>query len=165
VDQLFDRLGDLLKSWMQTEETNSPFRGVNSPFSEPRKHSGDPFLDDAMEELNAFLDDDRETQARLERERQARMRMEEEARSRSRPRDAGGPPPKLVAAYKVLGLPLNAPFDQVRKTYKQLLKQHHPDKHGSAPDAQKKATETSARINDAYRVIETWHETGAIGNE
>ncbi|OHD76971.1 MAG: hypothetical protein A3J97_14025 [Spirochaetes bacterium RIFOXYC1_FULL_54_7] len=159
MDQLFDRLGDLLKSWMQTES-------ANSPFSEPHKRSGDPFLDDAMEELNAFLDDDRETQARLERERLYKMRMEEEARSRSRPRPQNsGPPSKLLAAYKTLGLPPNAPFDHVRKAYKQLLKQHHPDKHGSAPEAQKKATETSARINDAYRIIETWHETGALGDE
>ncbi|MFH2115155.1 MAG: J domain-containing protein, partial [Spirochaetota bacterium] len=158
VDQLFDRLGDLLKSWMQTEDKNSPF-------SEPHKRSGDPFLDDAMEELNAFLEDDRDTQARLERERLYRMWMEEEAHARARPKTQSGPPAKLSAAYKVLGLTLNAPFDQVRKAYKQLLKQHHPDKHGSAPDAQKKATETSARINDAYRIIETWHETGALGNE
>ncbi|MGD9940942.1 MAG: DnaJ family molecular chaperone [Clostridia bacterium] len=165
MDQLFDRLGDLLKSWMQTEEKNSPFSGTNSPFSDPHRRSGDPFLDDAMEELNAFLDDDRETQARLERERLYRMRMDEEAQAKARPRAPDGPPAKLSAAYKVLGLPPNAPFEQVRKTYKQLLKQHHPDKHGSAPDAQKKATETSARINDAYRVIETWHETGALGNE
>ena len=158
MDQLFDRLGDLLKSWMQTEDKNSPF-------SEPHKRSGDPFLDDAMEELNAFLEDDRDTQARLERERLYRMWMEEEAHARARPKTQSGPPAKLSAAYKVLGLTLNAPFDQVRKAYKQLLKQHHPDKHGSAPDAQKKATETSARINDAYRIIETWHETGALGNE
>lgn len=165
MDQLFDRLGNLLRSWMQTEETNSPFSGANSPFSEPRRHSGDPFLNEAMDELNAFLEDDREKQARLERERQSRMRMEEEARSRARPRAPSGPPPKLSMAYKVLGLPPNAPFDQVKKTYKHLLKQHHPDRHGSTPDGQKKATETSARINDAYRIIETWHETGAIGDE
>ena len=165
MDQLFDRLGDLLKSWMQTEETNSPFAGAKSPFSEPHKRSGDPFLDDAMEELNAFLDDDRETQARLERERLYRMRMEEEAQARARPRAPSGPPAKLAAAYKVLGLPPNTAFDQVKKAYKQLLKQHHPDKHGSAPDAQKRATEMSSRINDAYRIIETWHETGALGDE
>ena len=158
MDQLFDRLGDLLKSWTQTG-------GSNSPFSEPQHRSGDPFLDDAMEELNAFLDDDREAQARLERERLYRMRMEEEAQARARPRAQSGPPAKLLAAYKVLGLPPNTPYDQVKKVYKQLLKQHHPDKHGSAPEAQKKATETSARINDAFRIIETWHETGALGNE
>lgn len=158
MDQLFDRLGDLLKSWMQNE-------AANSPFSAPHRPSGDPFMDEAMEELNAFLDDDRETQARLERERQYRLRREEEARTRTGARTSGGPPAKLIAAYKILGLSPGVPFDQVRKTYKQLLKQHHPDKHGSAPDAQKKATETSARINDAYRIIETWHETGALGNE
>ena len=165
MDQLFDRLGDLLKSWMQTEEANSPFGSTKSPFSEPHKRSGDPFLDDAMEELNAFLDDDRETQARLERERLYRIRMQEEAQARTRPRTPSGPPAKLAAAYKVLGLSPTTPFDQVKKAYKQLLKQHHPDKHGSAPAAQKKATETSSRINDAYRIIETWHETGALGDE
>jgi DnaJ-domain-containing protein 1 len=160
VDQLFDRFGDLLRSWTQSGD---------KPFSDPDRNHGsrftaDPMLDEAMAELDAFLDDDKEEQERLRREAEARQRARESARP-SGYRQPSGPPEKLVAAYKTLGLSYGATFDQAKAAYKRLLKEHHPDRHGSAPEAQKKATETSARINDAFRIIETWHDTGTMGDE
>jgi hypothetical protein len=173
VDQLFDRFGNLLKSWIGPGAYNDrpfsdPFRGAPED-RVPGDASGDPMLDEAMAELNAYLDDDREAQARLAREREARRRAEEQARSARAGSRAfsqpSGPPAKLVSAYRTLGLEYGAPFPEVKTAYKRLLKQHHPDKHGSSPESQRNATETSARINDAYRVIETWRETGTLGNE
>jgi hypothetical protein len=171
VDQLFDRFGNLLKSWVNSGASNE------RPFSDPyqgshdgagrRNATGDPFLDDAMAELDAYLEDDREARSRLEREREARRRAEEQARARKpgygSSGQGAGPPDKLVAAYKTLGLPFGASFAEVKAAYKRLLKEHHPDKHGSSPENQKNATETSARINDAYSVIETWRDTGTMG--
>ncbi len=173
VDQLFDRFGNLLKSWMGSGASD------NRPFSDPYQGghdgarsgnaAGDPFLDDAMAELDAFLEDDREAQERLERERETRRRAEEQARARKpgygSSGQGAGPPAKLVAAYATLGLPFGASFAEVKAAYKRLLKEHHPDKHGSSPERQKNATETSARINDAYRIIETWRDTGTMGDE
>lgn len=160
MDQLFDRLGNLLKSWVSQDDERP------RPFSDPAaRGSGDPFLDEAMSELDAFLEDDREKQDRLAREREARARAEDEARARRGASRPAGPPAKLVAAYKTLGLNFGAPFDAVRAAYKRLLKEHHPDRHANAPEAMKKATETSARINDAYRLLETWNETGTLGDE
>lgn len=165
VDQLFDRFGDLLKSWTRPSE---PYSG---PFSEPARgqRSGDPDVDEAMAELDAYLDDDKTAQERLRREREARQEAERQranAKSQSSgPRQASGPPSKLVKAYKTLGLTYGVPFEQAKASYKRLLKEHHPDKHGSTPEAQKRATETSARINDAFRIVETWHDTGTLGDE
>ncbi|HUW68720.1 MAG TPA: J domain-containing protein [bacterium] len=166
VDQLFDRFGDLLRSWIASDGPDSgPVRDATQ--GNPHVRSADPFLDEAMEELDAYLDDDREAQERIRRERDARARAEEQARSsRARPVDTPqGPPQKLLAAYRVLGLSYGATFAQAKATYKRLLKEHHPDRHGSTPDALRNATETSARINDAFRVVETWHETGTLGDE
>ncbi len=159
VDQLFDRFGHLLKSWTQSGD---------KPFSDPGRNHGslftsDPILDEAMAELDAFLEDDKEKQERLRREAMARERAREQARTA--PRQPPAPPAKLVAAYKTLGLNVGSPFELVRITYKRLLKEHHPDKHGATPEGQKKATETCARINDAFRIIETWHDTGTLGDE
>ncbi len=160
MDQLFDRLGNLLKSWVNQGDSGP------RPFSDPgTQRSGDPFLDDAMSELDAFLEDDREKQERLAREREARMRAEEQARSRTGASRPSGPPAKLVAAYKTLGLAYGASFETVRASYKRLLKEHHPDRHGHSPEALKRATETAARINDAYRILETWNQTGTLGDE
>lgn len=163
MDQFFDRLGTLLRSFVSGEDDGE------KPFGDAdRRHSADPFLDEAMEELDAFLDDDREKAERLRTEREARARAEEAARSRQGYRaasGASGPPAKLSQAYATLGLSYGATFEAVRSSYKKLLKQHHPDRHGADPASQKKATETCTRINDAYRIIETWKETGSLGDE
>lgn len=154
MDQIFDRLGRLLKSFVTPDEDDQPF-------SEPgRGRSGDPFLDDAMDELDAFLEDDREKAERLRAQRDARARAEEELRAKNRPHS--GPPKRLLDAYAALGLSHGADFASVKAAYKRLLKAHHPDRHGHDPAALKKATETSARINDAYRTIETWIEKGRL---
>lgn len=163
LDQLFDRLGNLLKSWVNSDA--DPFRPEPRPFSDlGRAPSGDPYFDDAMDELDAFLKDDREAQDRLRREAEARAAREESARrpAGSAPGSPSGPPPRLVAAYRTLGLAYGASFEQVRASYKKLLKEHHPDRHGSSPEDLRKATETSARINDAYRMIETWRDKGTL---
>ncbi|GAB1432131.1 hypothetical protein MASR2M29_07560 [Spirochaetota bacterium] len=150
IDQLFDRFGNLLRSW------TSP--GSGSTFANSSFGSGDPFLNEAMAELDAYLEDDKEKQEQLRKEKEAR-----EAQFRAQSfKASSGPPPKLAQAYKTMGLPFKTPFTEVKTAYKKLLKEHHPDKHGSDPLAQKQATETSARINNAYRVIELWHEYGKI---
>lgn len=175
MDQIFDRLGSLLRSFLNEDEPFSerpsgarpsgPRPSGARPFSNPAS-SGDPFLDEAMEELDAFLNDDREREERARREREARAEREYRG---GQDRRSGGAGPneraKLAAAYKVLSLTPEAGFDQVRASYKRLLKLHHPDRHGADPEAQKRATEVCARINDAYRIIETWRETGSLGDE
>ncbi len=161
VDQLFDRFGDLLKSWIRTDAPSE--RPFADPGGEPRRQrSGDPFFDEAMEELDAFLDDDKEAQERLRREQDSRRRASEAPYRPARP---SGPPPKLAAAYRILGLEYGASFLEAKAAYKRLLKEHHPDMHGSTSDGQKKATETATKMNDAFRIIETWHETGTLGDE
>ncbi|HOX92721.1 MAG TPA: J domain-containing protein [Spirochaetales bacterium] len=163
MDQIFDRLGNLLKSWLNNDIDTEPSSSGQGSRTGQSTRSGDPLLDDAMDELDAFLDDDKQKQERLTREREARARAEEAARAR--PSGPSGPPKKLVDAYKTMGLSYGAPFESVRSAYKKLLKEHHPDRHGHSPEALKKATETSARINNAYRLIETWHETGSLADE
>lgn len=66
------------------------------------------------------------------------------------------PPPKQDTAYDVLGLPTTATDDQIKKTYRALIRKHHPDKllaEGLAPDKIAEATERMKRINAAYADI------------
>lgn len=166
MDPIFDRLENLLKSlWNQDRD---PFQGDRSAEGRVRPSSGDSDYSDAMDELDAFLKDDREAQERLEAER--RRRAEEEVR-RARSRYSSGasgraagsdPSVRLAGDYKTLGLSFGAPMAEVKAAYKRLLKQHHPDRHGASPEAQKKATEFSARLNEAYARIETWTSTGKL---
>lgn len=163
MDQIFDRFGTLLKSLLNQDK--DPF-GKGSMDSFRSGASGDPDLDDAMDELDAFLKDDRQEQERLERERRRRQdQAEREARARFSSGDFGqtsraNPSARLAEDYRTLGLPYGAPLAEVKSAYKRLLKQHHPDRHGGSPEDQRKATEYSARINEAYARIETWASTG-----
>lgn len=165
MDPIFDRLETLLKSlWNQDRD---PFPGDRAAEGRVRPSSGDSDYSEALDELDAYLKNDRQAQERLEEERRRRAEEERRAWSRYSSETAGrsqgaDPSARLSGDYKILGLPFGAPMPEVKAAYKRLLKQHHPDRHGASPDAQKKATEFSARLNAAYARIETWTSTGKI---
>lgn len=164
MDQIFERLERLVRAW-----TNLGGDGSARPSS---SSYGDPDLDAAMAELDDFLDTSKtETEKRQTRE-------EEEARSRARREreraSSGGSHgggayhdpsfeqgQAVEQAYRYLGFQPGAPFAEVKAAYKRLLFKHHPDRNSSSPAEAKRATETSAKINAAYQIIEAYEEAKA----
>ena len=68
-----------------------------------------------------------------------------------RPASAAGP-----EAYAVLGLPPEATVDEVKKTYRTLARQYHPDSHSHLADddpMKKKASERFLQVQQAYERI------------
>ncbi|MCL2469974.1 MAG: TerB family tellurite resistance protein [Alphaproteobacteria bacterium] len=66
------------------------------------------------------------------------------------------PPPKKDSAYDVLGLPTTASDDVIKRTYRALVRKHHPDKlmaAGLSPTQVAEATEKIKKINAAYAEI------------
>ncbi len=64
--------------------------------------------------------------------------------------------PTLEQAYKVLGLDMSASNPEVKKAYRKLMSQHHPDKlvaKGMPEEMVKVATEKSQEIQSAYEMI------------
>jgi DnaJ-domain-containing protein 1 len=55
--------------------------------------------------------------------------------------------------YRTLGLPEGAGIDEVKKAYRKLMRQHHPDKHTMDPHAEARAAERAKVINEAYREL------------
>ncbi len=53
--------------------------------------------------------------------------------------------------FEILGLTANADFAQIKKAYRKLAIENHPDKH---PTEQEKYTEIMQNINAAYVVLE-----------
>jgi len=62
----------------------------------------------------------------------------------------------LERAYKTLGISSGASFDEVKKRYRALVREHHPDVlmgQGAGQDIIDQATEKLQEINEAYELI------------
>ncbi len=54
-----------------------------------------------------------------------------------------------VDHYRTLGLPLEATQQDIKKAYRRLAMQHHPDRNGGDPESEERLKE----INEAYRIL------------
>lgn len=61
---------------------------------------------------------------------------------------------KIAEYYKRLDLPYGASFDEVRASYRKLMRKYHPDRHVGNPKKQKAATELTMRVTQAYNELE-----------
>jgi len=78
-------------------------------------------------------------------------------------RRAGGFGPrndKIAKYYKVLDLPYGADYEQVKASYRKLMRKYHPDLHTQSPQKAKAATELSMQVTQAYNELEI-HLIGA----
>jgi DnaJ-domain-containing protein 1 len=71
-------------------------------------------------------------------------------------------PPELVSDFKVLGLLPGESMETCKAAWKRLLKKYHPDANAQNPEEQDRSTRLSSNINDSYRKITHWFETGVI---
>jgi DnaJ-domain-containing protein 1 len=153
---------------------------------------GRRLIDLAKANLNALLDkaggetavdqlSDEELQAELERRKARRLRESEELEARKNAeraaRERGAqrkrmPPPRRVSAseekrlrdlYAQLEVPYGAPFEDVKKSFRRLMRKYHPDLH--VADAKKHATATqlTMALTQAYGELEKHLTGGRIG--
>lgn len=153
MDQIFDRLGNLLKSLFEDDREERPFRsGTSSP-------SGDPDMREAWEELDEFLKSGKEGGGAAKAQARAGQRYRP---SQGRPASGPSVPEELRTDFGNLEVPFGASDDEVRKSYKRLIRQYHPDRHASDPKKLAYATQITQKINQSYQRITKWRETGRI---
>ena len=58
--------------------------------------------------------------------------------------------------YKILGLPVNASPEDIKKAYRKLAKQWHPDRFHHNPEEQKQAEEKFRQIDEAYKMLRSY---------
>ena len=66
------------------------------------------------------------------------------------------PPESLRKDYGNLMVSFGAPFDQVKKSYRELMRRHHPDLHSSDPRRQSRSTRIAQELNISYQRIKAW---------
>lgn len=67
-------------------------------------------------------------------------------------------------AREILGLAPSANFRAAKSAYRNLVRIHHPDRAGSDPAAQRRASETMSRINAAWEYLEQREKSGIFGS-
>jgi DnaJ domain len=61
--------------------------------------------------------------------------------------------PVLARCYAELGVSYGTDLKQVRRAWKRLMRQHHPDVQGGDPERQRLATEQAKQLNGAFEEI------------
>lgn len=81
---------------------------------------------------------------------------------------AGQPPINVDLAsmnrvrwYRTLELPVGASMDEVRRSYRRLVAQYHPDKYAHDPEKYGAATEVARKITEAYNGLKVMLEREA----
>jgi DnaJ-domain-containing protein 1 len=131
LDRLFSRLGDVLRVLLE-----------RSASREARPARPDPYLRQAEEELEAFL-------------RGAGGRPA--AGGRRQERAPSTVPALLRRDYANLEVDPGAPFEEVRRAHRRMIRRYHPDRFGTDPEKQRLATQISQRLNDSFRRIRDFH--------
>jgi DnaJ-domain-containing protein 1 len=144
VDKFFDRLGDLLKSILQEDELRT---GGSS-------NHRDPDMKDAWEELEDYL--------RTGADESTAGRGAGSTGYRTSTGRRTGPPDELRKDYANLEVSFGADFQEVRKSYRRLLRAYHPDRHAGDPQKLRTATEITQRITQSFQRIKQYHETGSV---
>jgi DnaJ-domain-containing protein 1 len=60
---------------------------------------------------------------------------------------------QLAQYYANLELPYGASLEDVRKSYREMMRRYHPDKHAGNPERHKAATELAQSLTNAYRAL------------
>jgi DnaJ-domain-containing protein 1 len=152
------------------------------------KAGGETGIDELSdEELEAELRKRRERRLREDEERKAAERAAQNARARATqpppratqpPPKAAPPPPRreekrkappprmplvgdkrLRELYAQLEVPYGSSFEEVKKSFRRLMRKYHPDLHVGNPQKHKTATQLTMSLTQAYNELEQ-HLTG-----
>jgi DnaJ-domain-containing protein 1 len=130
---ILDRLGNVIRSYIDSEDERIF----------PHERSADPDLKAAYEELDDFLSGSAKSNADKTGNGQTGRGSAESANPSPQV------PEELRPDFAELGVAFGASMEECKAAYKELLKKHHPDRHGGHAGNMQKATEKSARINAA----------------
>jgi DnaJ-domain-containing protein 1 len=165
MDPLFERFERLMRSFFQEggdrrDFGTDPYRRSGERDYIFSDHSGrgeyrDRDFREAWDELDDFLRGGGNPSGR-----ETGRGYSRNAGRRSAFHRTGLPPAELRRDYLLFGVAFGAPFDEVRRAYKQLISSNHPDRFAKDAGESDRATIRSQDINEAFQRIKAWEETG-----
>lgn len=150
MDPLLDRFHRLLRSMFQTADGTFSFR------DDIFEDDDDADYREAWEELEDFLGTGRSgtgSGAGAGSGSGSAGRRSGWSGSTGTPRQ---PPEELRDDYACFGVVFGAPFEEVKKAHRKLVKEHHPDRHAGDPGKMKQATEKTQKLNYSFAKIKAW---------
>ncbi|MBN2443286.1 MAG: DnaJ domain-containing protein [Spirochaetales bacterium] len=140
MDQIFDRLTNLFRTLF----TEDPFD--SDAYKETRNRYYDPDLQDAWDELDDFLNEGKSDSSTSYKQKKTDTHYIDPALE------------ALKKDYANLEVEFQAPFSEVKKSYKKLLTKYHPDRFANNPKKLKIATEISKKINQSFQLIRDYEK-------
>ncbi len=149
MDNFFDDLGEFVKS---------VFDG--SIFTSSNKTYTDPDMQEAMDELDDYLNEGKEktNRTRSNTQSSSNNRNYNNYKQRKTYARTNSELEKLKEDFANLEVPFGSPLPKVKKSYRKLLRQYHPDKHANDPEKLKIATEIAKKINVSFQKIESYYK-------
>lgn len=141
MDRIFDRLGEVLRSWLRSSPDNT-------------SSATDPHMQEAWDELNTYLNGEEDFRSRGS----SRNRSRDDDTRRRNEHVSQGEIENLREDYANLEVSPGASFEQVKRSYKKMLRRYHPDRHSMDPEKLKLATEITTKINESYSRIKSYKD-------
>lgn len=108
-------------------------------------------MQEAWDELNAYLNGEADFRSRGS----SRNRSRDDDTRRRNEHVSQGEIENLREDYANLEVSPGASFEQVKRSYKKMLRRYHPDRHSMDPEKLKLATEITTKINESYSRIKS----------
>ena len=142
MDPLIERFERILRSFINTENQPHDWEDV----SEERD------FQDAQAELDEFLHGGSEAKpGRSSGSNDSASRKANHASYRFRM-----PPESLRKDYRRLQVAFGASYSEVRISYRNLMREHHPDLHSADQEQQRNATRRAQDLNVSFQRIKAW---------
>jgi deoxyribodipyrimidine photolyase len=121
--------------------------------SSGRKRYFDPDMQDAWDELEEYLNE-----GKNKPKNSTSYSKKSSTQSDYRQQRLKALQQTLKEDYANLKVRFAAPFEEVKKAHKKLLRQYHPDRYANNPERFKMATEITQKINQSFQKIKAFEQ-------
>jgi len=121
--------------------------------SSGRKQYYDPDMQDAWDELEEYLKEGKNKPRKKTSHSTCGATQSDPRKQRIKTLQEA-----LREDYADLKVRFAAPFEEVKKAHKKLLRQYHPDRYANNPERCKMATEITQKINQSFQKIKDFEQ-------